>query len=81
VLCETFVVEIGGHTDSRGADDYNRQLSQDRADAVRNYLVSKGVPEDNLVSVGYGETQPLDPAPTPEAYNRHRRTEFTVIAR
>jgi outer membrane protein OmpA-like peptidoglycan-associated protein len=81
VLCETFVVEIGGHTDSRGADDYNRQLSQDRADAVRNYLVSKGVPEDNLVSVGYGETQPLDPAPTPEAYDRNRRTEFKVIAR
>lgn len=80
-LCETFVVEIGGHTDSRGADDYNRQLSQDRADAVRDYLVSKGVPEDNLLSVGYGESQPLDPAPSPEAYDRNRRTEFKVIAR
>lgn len=80
-LCSQFVVEIGGHTDSRGADDYNLELSQARADAVRAYLVSKGVSEDALLSVGYGETAPLNPAPTPEAYDQNRRTEFKVIAR
>lgn len=78
-LCGEFVIEIGGHTDSRGADDFNLQLSQQRADAVRAYLVSKGVGEDALVSVGYGETKPLDPALTAEAYDKNRRTEFKVI--
>ena len=80
-LCSQFVVEIGGHTDSRGGDNYNLKLSQDRADAVRAYLVSKGVSEDGLVSVGYGETRPLDPSATAEAYNKNRRTEFRVIER
>lgn len=81
VLCQQFVVEIGGHTDSRGADDFNLRLSQERADSVRAYLVGKGVPEDVLLSVGYGETKPLDPALNAEAYDRNRRTEFNVIAR
>lgn len=81
ILCKQFVVEVGGHTDSRGADDYNLKLSQERADSVRAYLVGKGVPEDVLLSVGYGETKPLDPALNAEAYDRNRRTEFNVIAR
>ncbi|MEX1251815.1 MAG: OmpA family protein [Hyphomonas sp.] len=80
-LCSRFVVEIGGHTDTRGADDYNLTLSQGRADAVRAYLVGKGVSEENLLSIGYGETAPLVTAATPEAYDRNRRTEFKVIAR
>ena len=80
-LCSQFVVEIGGHTDSRGADDYNLKLSQERADAVRAYLVSRGVSEEGLVSVGYGETRPLDAEPKVEAYEKNRRTEFRVIER
>lgn len=80
-LCSGFVIEIGSHTDSRGADDFNLRLSQERADAVRAYLASKGVSEDNLLSVGYGETKPIDPALTPEAYEKNRRTEFRVIQR
>jgi outer membrane protein OmpA-like peptidoglycan-associated protein len=80
-LCSGFVIEIGGHTDSRGADDFNLRLSQERADAVRDYLVGKGVPEESLLSVGYGETRPLDPALTAEAYEKNRRTEFKVIQR
>lgn len=81
ILCKQFVVEVGGHTDSRGADDFNLKLSQERADSVRAYLIGKGVPEDMLLSVGYGETKPLDPALNAEAYDRNRRTEFNVIAR
>ncbi len=80
-LCRGYVVEIGGHTDSRGADDFNLELSQGRADAVREYLVSKGVSRDMLLSVGYGETKPLDTGSTAEAYARNRRTEFKVFER
>ena len=80
-LCRQYVIEIGGHTDSRGADAYNLELSQARADAVRDYLVSKGISEDSLMSVGYGETKPLDTASNAEAYARNRRTEFTVFER
>ncbi|MEQ9506908.1 MAG: OmpA family protein [Hyphomonas sp.] len=80
-LCRQYVIEIGGHTDSRGADGFNLELSQGRADAVRAYLVSKGVAPDSLLSVGYGETQPLDTGSTAEAYARNRRTEFKVFER
>lgn len=80
-LCQGFVTEIGEHTSARGADDYNLKLSQDRADAVKAYLIGKGVSEEGLTSVGYGETRLLDTATTPEANDRNRRTEFEVIAR
>jgi outer membrane protein OmpA-like peptidoglycan-associated protein len=80
-LCGRFVIEIGGHTDSRGADDFNLRLSQERADAVLAYLASKGVPQENLLAIGYGETRPIDPALTVEAYEKNRRTEFKVIQR
>jgi hypothetical protein len=80
-LCRQYVVEIGGHTDSRGGDAYNLELSQARSDAVREYLISKGVSEDALLSVGYGETQPVDTAQNAEAYARNRRTEFKVFER
>jgi outer membrane protein OmpA-like peptidoglycan-associated protein len=48
---------------------------------VREYLISKGVSEDALLSVGYGETQPVDTAQNAEAYARNRRTEFKVFER
>ncbi|MFN4025260.1 MAG: OmpA family protein [Hyphomonas sp.] len=81
LLCSAFAIEIGNHTDSRGADDYNRRLSQQRADALRAYMVSKGVPEESLKAVGYGESQLIDPANTAEAHAVNRRTEFKVTAR
>jgi OOP family OmpA-OmpF porin len=80
-LCGAYVVEISGHTDSRGDDAYNLNLSQSRADAVRTYLIERGVAAESLVSIGFGETMPLDPALTPEAYEINRRTEFKVIER
>lgn len=81
LLCSAFVIEIGNHTDSRGADDYNRRLSQQRADTLRAYMVAKGVPEDALRAVGYGESQLIDTANTAEAHAINRRTEFRVTAR
>lgn len=79
-LCSGYVIEIGGHTGAPGGDDYNLKLSQDRADAVKAYLAGKGIPEESLLAVGYGETRLLDPATTPEANDRNRRIEFKVIA-
>lgn len=81
ILCKDFAIEIGGHTDARGSDDNNMLLSQERAMSVRDYLVERGVPEDILRAVGYGETRPINPASTLEAYRANRRTEFTVTTR
>jgi outer membrane protein OmpA-like peptidoglycan-associated protein/CheY-like chemotaxis protein len=53
------VVLVTGHTDRLGADGYNQKLSERRADAVRNYLVSKGVPKDRIETIGMGEKQPI----------------------
>lgn len=81
ILCQDYSIEIGGHTDSRGSDSYNRDLSQQRADAVRTHLIDRGVNPDALVAVGYGESRPIDTADTPEAWARNRRTEFKVSER
>lgn len=72
-------IEIGGHTDSRGSEASNQRLSQNRASAVRDYLVNLGVNGEMLRAFGYGETQPINPAQTAEAYAQNRRTEFKVF--
>lgn len=72
-------VEIGGHTDTIGDDRFNRALSSRRAQAVRNYLVARGIAKDRMESVGYGETRPLTDDQTPEGQARNRRIEFKII--
>lgn len=74
-------VEVAGHTDSRGSDAYNLKLSQDRAEAVQDYLVRQGVPADQLVAVGYGETRPIDTNKTDAGREANRRVEFNLIDR
>jgi outer membrane protein OmpA-like peptidoglycan-associated protein len=71
-------VEIGGHTDNVGADDANLLLSQNRAKAVVDYLVSQGISAERLTSKGYGETVPIASNDTEEGRAKNRRTEFTV---
>ncbi|MFN3216012.1 MAG: OmpA family protein [Acidimicrobiales bacterium] len=72
-------VEIQGHTDSQGDDELNRELSQERADAVRDYLVAAGVPADRLVARGFGESVPLaTPEETDADRATNRRIEFRV---
>jgi OOP family OmpA-OmpF porin len=73
-------LEIAGHTDSRGARDYNIQLSQDRAEAVRKYLINKGVDASRLVAKGYGPDQPIDTNDTAEGRQKNRRTEFHSVS-
>lgn len=75
----TIKVEISGHTDDVGGDDYNQKLSQDRAKAVVDYLVSKGIPSERLIFAGYGESKPLARNDTPEGRQENRRTEFKII--
>jgi len=53
------LVLVTGHTDRIGSQAYNQKLSERRADAVRNYLVSKGVPRDKIETLGMGKTQPV----------------------
>lgn len=72
-------VEIGGHTDNVGSDVYNQKLSLRRADAVKGWLVSKGISSDRLTSVGYGESRPKVPNDTPENMHLNRRVEFKQI--
>lgn len=69
-------VEIGGHTDSRGAASPNRELSRRRAAAVKGYLTAKGVAGDRLGTRGYGEDAPLATNDTPEGRARNRRVEL-----
>jgi len=77
-------VELSSHTDSRASDAYNQKLSQNRADAAKAYLVSKGITADRIVAKGYGETRLLnrcaDGVNCSEAEHQfNRRTEMKVI--
>lgn len=74
-------IEISGHTDSKGADDYNKKLSNNRAKAVVDYLVSKGIAADRLTYVGYGEEQPIATNDTDEGRQMNRRTEFKILSK
>ncbi len=74
------LIEVQGHTDSRGRDDYNLDLSNRRAAAVRRFLMEKGdVAGKRLESKGYGETEPVDPAENAEAWSKNRRVEFVIL--
>lgn len=72
-------VEIGGHTDSIGAEEYNLDLSERRAKAVMEYLVSKGISPENLTAVGYGAAFPIAPNQTTEGRAENRRVELKHI--
>jgi outer membrane protein OmpA-like peptidoglycan-associated protein len=77
---EITLIEIQGHTDSRGRASTNLKLSKARAKAVKRFLITQGsVSADHLKSEGYGSSQPLDPAETPKAWRKNRRVEFKLI--
>ncbi|MAQ14814.1 MAG: flagellar motor protein MotB [Sandaracinus sp.] len=73
-------IEIQGHADERGADDYNLRLTRDRAASVVEAVVQRGVARDRLRSAGYGERCPVDPRSNAEAWERNRRVEFKILA-
>ncbi len=76
---EFLVLEVAGHADERSTDDYNLNLTRLRAAAVMDALKSRGVASSRLVSQGYGEYCPLDPASNPTAWEKNRRVEFKVV--
>ena len=78
-------IELGGHTDSRGSDTYNQQLSEKRAKAVVDYLTAKGIDAKRLEWAGYGETQLVNGCSngaqcSDEQHQENRRTEFKVLS-
>lgn len=74
-----FHVQVDGHTDNVGSPEANRKLSQDRAEAVVNYLVAKkGVDAKRLSAKGFGDTKPIADNKTKKGQARNRRVDFTV---
>ncbi len=80
-----FIIEISSHTDSIGDVQFNLELSQDRANSVVDYLISKGIPTERLVARGYGSSKPVAPnylpdgSDNPEGREMNRRTEFRIV--
>ena len=75
---DLFQIQIDGHTDAQGDDAKNQVLSDSRAKAVKDYLVSKGVPEARTNATGYGETKPVADNKTAAGRAKNRRVEMTV---
>ena len=75
----TLKIELGGHTDNVGRPEANQRLSEQRAKAVYDYLINKGIPSDRLSYKGYGETQPVATNDTDEGRRENRRTEIKVL--
>jgi len=71
-------VAVEGHTDSIGGDEYNRRLSEQRADAVRDYLVRQGISPDAITASGFGKSEPVASNDTPEGRQQNRRVELVV---
>jgi len=73
------LIEVQGHADERSSDEYNIRLTRDRAAAVVQALVERGVTRERLRSAGYGERCPVDPRSNAAAWDANRRVEFKII--
>ena len=71
-------VTIEGNCDERGSDEYNDQLGQRRADAVKHYLVRHGIKSKRLTTKSFGKSQPVDPGHDESAWRQNRRVSFRV---
>ena len=78
-ITPTLKIEISGHTDNDGDDDFNMELSNNRAKSVVNWLIENGIKESRLSFKGYGETMPIVKNNTPGNKAKNRRTELTII--
>ncbi len=72
-------IEMSAHTDSRGSDDYNFKLSDNRARSVMEYILSKGIAPNRITSQGYGETKPVATNDTDDGRQLNRRVEFKIL--
>ena len=73
-------INIYGHTDSKGADEYNQSLSERRANSVKNYLAAKGIASTRLFAMGVGEKEPVATNDTEAGRAQNRRVEFAITA-
>jgi outer membrane protein OmpA-like peptidoglycan-associated protein len=73
------VIEVAGHTDSTGSEQYNQQLSLRRAQTVANYLTNRGVKQERLITVGAGESYPVASNETEQGRQLNRRVELTIV--
>jgi outer membrane protein OmpA-like peptidoglycan-associated protein len=71
-------LQVEGHTDSVGGDEYNQRLSEQRAGAVRDYLVQQSIPPDHVAAKGFGKTQPVASNATSAGRQQNRRVEVVV---
>lgn len=79
LTAEGFAIQVYGHTDDVGTVEYNQDLSERRAEAVRRYLVEAGVDEAKIQSKGFGKSAPLVQGTDPEARQRNRRVEIAIV--
>ncbi|RYE17568.1 MAG: OmpA family protein, partial [Sphingobacteriaceae bacterium] len=79
LINKNFTLKLAGHTDNTGSAALNMKLSKDRAEAVRQYLVSKGANASRIESVGYGQTQPIATNKTAAGRQQNRRVVFTLF--
>jgi outer membrane protein OmpA-like peptidoglycan-associated protein len=70
---------LSGYTDNKGSDSYNLKLSQDRANAVKEYLIAQGINENRISAKGYGSSNPIAPNDTDENRAKNRRVEFKIL--
>jgi len=73
-------LEISGHTDNTGSEVHNKELSQNRALAVKNYLINAGIKSDRIVSKGYGSSKPAASNDSEEGRAKNRRIEARILA-
>ena len=71
-------IQLEGHTDSIGSDDYNFKLSQQRADAVREYLIGQGVPAPTITATRFGKAAPVASNDSAAGWQRNRRVDMVV---
>ena len=74
-----FKVQVEGHCDERGTDEYNRSLGERRALGVREYLVSLGIAPERVFTISWGEQKPADPGMDEAAWAKNRRAEFVLL--
>jgi len=74
-------VQIEGHCDERGTNEYNLALGERRANAAKKYLMSLGIPMDQISTISYGEEYPVDPGHHEEAWAKNRRGHFIILSK
>lgn len=74
-------IQIEGHCDERGTNEYNLALGERRANSTKNYLISLGISPERISTISYGEEKPLDPGHNEEAWTKNRRAHTVITAK